>query len=247
MSVRSRPLTAIVTGASSGIGLAVTKALLARGDRVIGNARSPEKLERVARELGAGPRFVPVAGDIGEPATSERLFGFVELDGGRVDLLVNNAGVFLAKPIADNRPEDIDALVDTNLRGFVCPTQRAARHMSRQGGGHIVSVTASLARAPVASVPASVPILVKAGIEAATRALALELAPRGIYVSAVAPGIVDTPLYGPEMHDFLRTLSPLGRLGTADEIAEAVLHLADATYTTGVVLPVDGGMATGRW
>lgn len=247
MSVRSRPLTAIVTGASSGIGLAITRALLARGDRVVGNARSQEKLERVARELGAGARFVPIAGDVGDPATSERLFGVVEREDGRVDLLVNNAGIFLAKPIADYRPEDVDALVDTNLRGFVYPTQRAARHMSARGGGHIVSVTASLARAPVASVPASVPILVKAGIEAATRALALELAPKGIYVSAVAPGIVDTPLYGPEMHDFLRTLSPLGRLGTAAEIADAVLHLADATYTTGVVLPVDGGMATGRW
>jgi NAD(P)-dependent dehydrogenase (short-subunit alcohol dehydrogenase family) len=247
MSVRHRPIRAVVTGASSGIGLAITSALLARGDQVIGNARSREKLERVARELGAGSRFVPVPGDIADPATSERLFELAEAELGRVDLLVNNAGVFIAKPLADYGPRDVDALVDTNLRGFVYATQRAARHMESRGGGHIVSVTASLARAPVASVPASVPILIKAGVEAATRALALELAPKGILVSAVAPGIVDTPLYSADMHEFLRTLAPLGRMGTATEIADAVLYMASATFTTGVVLPVDGGMATGRW
>lgn len=241
------PITAVVTGASSGIGLAVTRALLVRGDTVFGNARDEARLHDVARTLDAGARFVPVAGDIGDEATAARIFDLAESRGARVHALVNNAGIFSAKPFTDYTPGDLESLLHTNLRGFVLASQRAAAHMGARGGGHIVNVTASIALQPLANVPASLPILIKGGIHAATKALALELAGSGIHVSAVAPGIIDTPLYEAGMHGFLRTLSPFGRLGTAEEVAEAVLYLADATYTTGVVLPVDGGMSSGRF
>jgi len=246
MSVHT-PITAVVTGASSGIGLAIARAFLARGDRVVGNARSEARLAAAAETLGAGPRFVGVAGDIADASTSERLFERAERAFGRVHVLVNNAGVFVAKPLTDYTDADLDALLGTNLRGFVHATKRAVAHMDSRGGGHIVNITASLALQPQAKVPASLPILIKGGIHAATKALALELAPKQIHVNAVAPGIVDTPLYAPEMHGFLNTLQPFGRIGSVDEIADAVLHLATATFTTGVVLPVDGGMSAGRY
>ncbi len=244
---KPRPITAVVTGASSGIGFAVARAFLSRGDTVVGSGRSADRLASAAAALDAGSRFLPVAGDIGRPETSERLFDRVEEAFGRADVLVNNAGIFLAKPIVDYTNEDLDALVDTNLRGFVYATRRAARHMRAHGGGHVVNVTASIALQPQDAVPASLPILIKGGINAATRALALELAPDRIHVSSVAPGIVDTPLYTPDMQEFLNGLQPFGRIATPDEIAEAVLYLADATFTTGVVLPVDGGMSAGRF
>jgi len=162
-------------------------------------------------------------------------------------VLVNNAGIFFSKPFSDTTDAELDALLGTNLRGFVHATQRAVRHMAERGGGHIVNVTASIALQPQASVPAVLPILIKGGLHAATKALALELGPKQIHVNAVAPGIVDTPLYTPDMHGFLQTLQPFGRLGRVDEIADAVLHLAGASFTTGVVLPVDGGMSAGRY
>jgi len=142
---------------------------------------------------------------------------------------------------------ELDALVSTNLNGFVYASQQAARHMVAQGGGHIINVTASIAMQPLASVPAVLPILIKGGLNQATRALALELAPHNVKVSAVAPGIIDTPLYTESMHEFLNTLQPVGHMGTTRDIANAGLYLTRAEFTTGVVLPVDGGMSAGRF
>lgn len=246
MSQRT-PITAVVTGAGSGIGLAITSAFLSRGDRVVGNGRSLDRLEAAAAALGAGAQFLPVEGDIGHPETAERIFDEAERAFGRVDVLVNNAGIFVAKPIVDYTDHDLDSLLSTNLRGFFYATRRAVRHMRGRGGGHVVNVTASIALQPQSTVPASLPILIKGGINQATRALALELAPDRIHVSSVAPGIVDTPLYTPDMHGFLQSLQPFGRIAKPSEIAEAVLFLADASFTTGVVLPVDGGMSAGRY
>lgn len=239
--------TVIITGASSGIGLALASAFLQRGDNVVGNARTLARLETAADQLGNPENFLPVAGDIGRPETAPEMFARAIERFGAVDVLVNNAGIFSVKPFVDYTEEDLEGFIDTNLKGFVYPTREAARHMSERQGGHIVTVTASIAMQPLHNVPASLPILIKGGLNQATKALALELAPANIKVSAVAPGIIDTPLYTGDMHEFLKTLQPAGRLGTVEEIVEAVLYLTGADYTTGVVLPVDGGMTAGRW
>lgn len=239
--------TVVITGASSGIGLGLAAAYLRRGFNVVGNARTAERLQAARQALGNPANFLAVPGDIGQPQTARHIFEQAIARFGQVDILVNNAGIFDAKPVTEYQPADIDALVSTNLKGFFYATQQAVAHMTPRRQGHIVSITASIASQPNSQVPASLPILIKGGINHATKALALELAPHNIKVSAVAPGIVDTPLYQPEMHGFLNTLQPAGRIGTVQEIADAVLYLTDAEFTTGVVLPVDGGMGAGKW
>lgn len=239
--------TVIITGASSGIGLALAQGYLGRGYNVVGNARNVERLDQVALQLGCANNLVSVRGDIGVKETSETLFRRAIDAFGSVDVLVNNAGIFNAKPFASYTSEELDALLGTNLKGWFYTTQQAVAHMVPRRTGHIVSITASIASQPLASVPASLPILIKGGLNHATKALALELAPHNIKVSAVAPGIIDTPLYTSDMHGFLNTLQPTGKIGTTKDVVDAVFYLTDADFTTGVVLAVDGGMATGRW
>ena len=239
--------TAVITGASSGIGLALAAAYLSKGFNVVGNARTAQRLHDAARRIDHSDRFLAVAGDIADPNTSERLFSQAISRFGSVDVLVNNAGIFSVKPVIDYSPSEVDSLVNTNLKGLVYATQQAARHMMANKRGHIVNISASIASQPIAGVPASVPILIKGGINALTKALAIELAPHNIKVAAVAPGIIDTPLYTADMHDFLRTLQPVGRIGTVTDIAQAVLYLTESEFTTGIVLPVDGGMSAGKW
>ncbi|TQM12126.1 NAD(P)-dependent dehydrogenase (short-subunit alcohol dehydrogenase family) [Pseudoxanthomonas sp. 3HH-4] len=239
--------TVIVTGASSGIGFAIARAYLRRGDNVVANARTLDRLQAAALQLGQPANLLLVPGDIAAPDTAKRLVDAAVDRFGQVDILVNNAGIFIARPFTEYAPDDVQALVDTNLKGFFFAAQAVVPHMRERRSGHIVNITASIAAQPLQSVPAVMPVLIKGGINQATRALALELAPHNIQVSAVAPGIIDTPLYVPEMHDFLNGLQPAGRIGTVDEVADAVLYLGDATFTTGVVLPVDGGMSAGRW
>jgi len=241
------PATVVITGASSGIGLGFAQAYLERGFNVVANARTDERLAAAARQLGNPERFLGVAGDIGRRDTAQQLIDRAVERFGQVDVLVNNAGIFNAKPFVDYTEEELDHLVATNLKGFVYASQAAARHMVARRQGHIVNITASIALQPNQQVPALLPVLIKGGINAATRALALELAPHNVKVNAVAPGIVDTPLYTPEQHGFLNGLSPAGRIATVREIADAVLYLTSADFTTGVVLPVDGGMSTGKW
>jgi NAD(P)-dependent dehydrogenase (short-subunit alcohol dehydrogenase family) len=239
--------TAIVTGASSGIGLALARAFLDRGYAVIGNARTLSRLKKASDALGSPERFVPVDGDIGWPEVAKRLFE-VALDRfGHVDVLVNNAGVFIAKPTVDYDVDDVELMIATNLKGFVYPSQQAARHMAERGSGSIINITASLASQPQAAVPALLAVLIKGGISRATRALALELAPKGVRVNAIAPGVVDTPMHTPATHEFLKTLSPMKRIGTVGDVVAAALYLVDAEFTTGVVLQVDGGATAGRW
>jgi len=239
--------TVVITGASSGIGLGLAQAYLERGYNVVANARTDERLEAAARQLGNPARFLGVAGDIGRRDTAQQLIDRAVERFGQVDALINNAGIFNAKPFVEYTEEELDQLVATNLKGFVYASQAAAKHMVARRQGHIVNITASIALQPNQQVPALLPVLIKGGINAATRALALELAPHNVKVNAVAPGIVDTPLYTPEQHGFLNGLSPAGRIATVREIADAVLYLTSADFTTGVVLPVDGGMSTGKW
>ncbi|MBI3902448.1 MAG: SDR family oxidoreductase [Nitrosomonadales bacterium] len=239
--------TVVITGASSGIGFALAEAYLKRGFNVVGNARTQDRLKSAAAKLGNPDKFLLVEGDIADPATAKKLFERAIAKFGKVDVLVNNAGIFNAKPFTQYTSDDLDNLVNTNLKGFVYATQAAASHMSARKQGHIISITASIAAQPNVNVPATLPILIKGGINHATKALALELAADNVKVTAVAPGIVDTPLYTPDMHDFLKTLQPAGRIGTTKEIVDAVLYLSDAEFTTGVVLPVDGGMSAGKW
>ena len=241
------PSTVVITGASSGIGLGLAQAYLERGFNVVANARTEERLAAAAKQLGNSARFFGVAGDIGRRDTAQQLVDRAVERFGQVDVLINNAGIFNAKPFVEYTEEELDQLVATNLKGFVYASQAAAKHMVARRQGHIVSITASIALQPNQQVPALLPVLIKGGINAATRALALELAPHNVKVNAVAPGIVDTPLYTPEQHGFLNGLSPAGRIATVREIADAVLYLTSADFTTGVVLPVDGGMSTGKW
>ena len=245
--MKTHPKTILITGASSGIGLALAGAYLQRGDNVVGNARTIERLQQAAASLGSPDNFLAVAGDVADPAVGTALVQRAVERFGQVDVLINNAGIFNAKPFVEYTPEELEALVNTNLKGFFYPSQAAARHMVERKAGHIVNITASIALQPNQNVPAVLPVLLKGGINQATKALALELAPHNIQVTAVAPGIVDTPLYTKDMHGFLDTLQPAGRIGTTQEIVDAVLYLSGAGFTTGIVLPVDGGMSSGKW
>lgn len=239
--------TVIITGASSGIGLALADAYLKRGFNVVGNARTRDRLLTAAHHLGSPANFLPVEGDIGDAGTAKNLFEQAIARFGKVDILINNAGIFIAKPITGYTDAELNDIVNTNLKGVFYASQQAASHMSSRKQGHIVNITASIALQPNSNVPAYLPVLIKGGINHATKALAIELAPHNIKVSAVAPGIIDTPLYTPDMHDFLKTMQPAGRIGTTKEVVDAVLYLTDAEFTTGVVLPVDGGMSAGKW
>ena len=243
----SNSSTVVITGASSGIGLGLAQAYLERGFNVVANARTDERLAAAAKQLGNPARFLGVAGDIGKRDTAERLIARAVERFGQVDVLINNAGIFNAKPFVDYTEEELDQLVVTNLKGFVYASQAAAKHMIPRRKGHIVNITAGIALQPNLKVPALVPVLVKGGINAATRALALELSPHNIQVNAVAPGIVDTPMHPSENHGFLSALAPAGRIATVREIADAVLYLTGADFTSGVVLAVDGGASAGTW
>jgi NAD(P)-dependent dehydrogenase (short-subunit alcohol dehydrogenase family) len=234
---------ALVTGASSGIGLELTRNLLKRDYAVV--ALSRRATERGSLTPSAG--LCVMDGDVADPVTAERAVAeaFERFDG--LDLVVNNAGIFRAKPFTDYTAEDLAALVATNLAGFVHVTQAALRRMIPRGRGHVVNIGTSLAAQPVAGVPSALPILIKGGLEAATRSLAIECASRGIRVNTIAAGIIDTPLHEGADRRVLAGLSPAQRLGRPEEISAAVLYLDSAEFVSGEVLHVDGGAHAGRW
>ena len=234
--------TAIVTGASSGIGLGLTRALLGSGYRVVANARRAS----TAGTLEPSPNLALVDGDVADPATAASLTRTAIERFGSLDLLVNNAGVFIAKAFTDYSVAEFQQLVATNLTGFLHVTQPALRQMRSQGSGHVVTISTTLASQPVQAVPAALAILTKGGLNAITRALAIEYAKAGVRVNAVAPGIVDTTMHARASHGFLQTLHPIERLATVDEVVDAVLYLDKAGFVTGEVLHVDGGAHAGR-
>jgi NAD(P)-dependent dehydrogenase (short-subunit alcohol dehydrogenase family) len=235
--------TVIVTGASQGIGAAVVQSLLERGYNVVGTSRSVSKAG-----FEPSPNLALVDGDIGQASTAEQVAQTAISKFGSIDHVVNNAGIFSAKPFTDYTAEEFRSLVSTNLEGFIFITQLAVKRMLSQGtGGSVTNITASLAKNPIAGVPASIPMITKGGLNAITVSLASEYAKSNIRFNAVAPGIVDTPLHKDNPKDFLKTLSPMGTISDAKEIADAVVYLTEARNVTGEVLHVDGGAHVGRW
>jgi NAD(P)-dependent dehydrogenase (short-subunit alcohol dehydrogenase family) len=242
--VTTKQKTVIVTGASQGIGAAVANLFLDHGYNVVGNSRNISR----KNELQRFDKLALVDGDIGLASTAQMIVGTAVSRFGAVDALVNNAGIFLVKPFTEYTLEDFRALSSTNLDGFLHTTQLAVRQMlSQKRGGSVVSITTSLVDHPLAALTGAVAMITKGGIDAISRSLAMEYAPQGIRVNVVAPGVVDTPLHKNNPREFLRTLSPLGQISSAKDIAQAVLYLTEASHVTGEVLHVDGGAHLGRW
>jgi NAD(P)-dependent dehydrogenase (short-subunit alcohol dehydrogenase family) len=236
--------TVVVTGASQGIGAAIANLCLDRGYNVVANSRNISRKS----DLQHSEDLALVDGDIALAITAEKIVATAMKRFGSIDALVNNAGIFFPKPFTEYTPEDFRSLSSTNLDGFIYTTQLAVKQMlAQKTGGSVVSITATIADHPLAAFTASVPMITKGGINAISRSLAMEYAKQGIRVNAVAPGVVDTPLLKNTPKDFLNTLSPLGQISAARDIAEAVLYLTEASQVTGEVLHVDGGMHLGRW
>jgi len=235
--------TVIVTGASQGIGAAVVQAFLDRGYNVVATSRNVSKAG-----FAPSPNLVLVDGDIGQVATAEKAAQAAISKFGSIDHVVNNAGIFSAKPFLDYTIDEFRGFVSINLEGFIFITQRAVKQMLVQGtGGSVTTITASLADNPMAGIPASIPMITKGGLNAITLSLASEYAKRNIRFNAVAPGTVDTPLHKSNPKDLMKTLSPMGTITEGKDIAEAVVYLTEANHVTGEVLHVDGGAHAGRW
>ena len=232
---------AIITGASGGIGAGLVEAFLSEGYNVVGTSLD------ASQSFTASPSLVLVDGDIGKPETAIKTVDAAVKHFGAIDVLVNNAGIYYTKPFTDFTTEDFNALMSTNLLGFLYITQLAVKPMVKQKSGCVVTISGSLADNPIAGVNASVSMITKGGLNTVTRHLAIEYAKEGIRFNAVAPGVVDTPLHKNDPKEFLKTLQPMGKIGTVKDIVDAVLYLTRADQVTGEVLHVDGGAHVGRW
>lgn len=233
--------TAIVTGAQQGIGAGLVEGFLKEGYNVVATSLN------ASQSLTASTRLVLVDGDIRDQKTAANTVDAAIRNFETIDVLVNNAGVFYTKPFTEFTTEDFNALVSVNLLGFLHMTQLTVKQMLKQRSGCVVSITGSLADHPIAGVNASVSMITKGGLNTVTRQLAIEYAKEGIRFNAVAPGAVDTPLQKSSPKDFLKTLQPMGKIGSVKDIVDAVLYLACAGQITGEVLHVDGGAHAGRW
>jgi NAD(P)-dependent dehydrogenase (short-subunit alcohol dehydrogenase family) len=237
----SEERTAIITGASQGIGAGLVKGFLDQGYNVVATSRN------VTQTLSSSPSLALVDGDIGQHETAAKTVGAALSQFDRIDVLVNNAGIYLNKPFTDFTSEDIDALISTNVLGFLYIAQLAVKQMLKQGSGVVIGITAALADNPMAGVNASVSMITKGGLNTLIRSLAIEYARQGIRFNAVAPGVVDTPLHDASPKDLLKTLQPMGSMADVQDIVDAVLYLTHAKQVTGEVLHVDGGAHSGRW
>jgi NAD(P)-dependent dehydrogenase (short-subunit alcohol dehydrogenase family) len=229
---------AIITGASQGIGAALVKAYRDRNYRVVATARSikPSNDDEV----------LTVAGDIADPKTAERVISEAVARFGRIDTLVNNAGIFIAKPFTAYTADDFAAILGVNLAGFFRITQLAIAEMEKQGRGHVVQVSTSLVDQANSNVPSVLASLTKGGLNAATKSLAIEYAKRGIRSNAVSLGVIKTPMHPAETHAALSALHPVGHMGEVSDVVDAVLYLEQAGFVTGEILHVDGGQSAGH-
>jgi NAD(P)-dependent dehydrogenase (short-subunit alcohol dehydrogenase family) len=235
--------TVIVTGASQGIGAAVVHAFLDRGYHVVATSRNVSKAG-----FAPSPELALVDGDIGEMAMAENIAQAAITRFGSIDHVVNNAGIFTAKPFTEYTADDFHSFVSTNLAGFIFITQLAVKQMLLQGtGGSVTNITAALVDNPIAGVPASLAMITKGGLNAVTVSLASEYAKDQIRFNAVAPGTVDTPMHKNNPKDFLKTFSPMGTISDPKDVADAVIYLTEAAHVTGEVLHVDDGAHVGRW
>jgi NAD(P)-dependent dehydrogenase (short-subunit alcohol dehydrogenase family) len=228
----------VVTGASQGIGAEVVKAFRKRDYRIVATARSIKP--------SGDANIVTVAGDIGDPATARRVISEAIARFGRIDTLVNNAGIYIGKPFTQNTAEDYAAVMNVNVAGFYYVTQLAIAEMEKQSSGHVVSVTTSVVDHAISGMYSVLAALTKGGLNAATRSLAIEYGRKGIRVNAVAPGIIKTPMHAPETFEALGGLHPIGHMGEMSDIVNAILFLDSAPFITGEILHVDGGQSAGR-
>ena len=231
--------TAIVTGASGGIGAGLVEGFLGEDYNVVATSREAN------RKLTNSDSLVLLDGDIGNQQTAAYAVEAAINNFGAVDVLVNNAGIFLKKPFTDFTTEDFDALVSTNLLGFFYITQRTVKEMLKQKSGCVVSITAALADRPIAGVNGSVSMITKGGLNSATKNLAIEYAKDGIRFNAVAPGVVDTPMHPSDPND--STSQPTMKKATVTDVVDAVLYLARAGHVSGEILYVDGAAPARRW
>ncbi len=233
--------TVVITGASKGIGVALVRAFRGIGYGVVANARTV-----TTSELADDAGIVLVDGDIAQPETADKIVSAAMERFGRIDTLINNAGILISKHFVDYSPVDLANIIGVSLAGFFHLTQRVARLMLAAHRGHIINMTAFISESPVASVPTTLTAMTKGGLQAVTRSLAMEYAAQGIRVNAISPGSIRTPMHPPETHQRLAGLQPMGRMGEASEVAQAALYLESASFVTGEILHVDGGATAGR-
>ncbi|GIF53558.1 NAD(P)-dependent dehydrogenase (short-subunit alcohol dehydrogenase family) [Asanoa ferruginea] len=238
MNANNGQKVAVITGASQGIGAGLVEAYRKLGYGVVATSRS-------ITDAG-DPEVVTVRGDIAEADTAERVVAAALERFGRIDTLVNNAGVFVAKPFTDYTDEDYDLVTGINLAGFFHLTRRALPHLLASGAGHVVNITTSFVDQPNSNVPSVLASLTKGGLSSATKSMAIEYATRGVRVNAVAPGIIKTPMHPVEYHPTFDGLHPVGRMGETSDIVDAVLYLESAPFVTGEILHVDGGQNAGH-
>lgn len=229
---------AVITGASQGIGAALVKAYRDRNYRVVAISRSIQPSDDDA--------VLTISGDIADRKTAERAIIEGMTRFGRIDTLINNAGIFIAKPFTEYTEADYAAYLDTNIAGFFHMTQLAITEMEKQGNGHIVQISTSLVDNPVAGVPSVLASLTKGGLNAATKSLAIEYAKRGIRVNAVALGNIKSPMHPAETHAQLAAMHPIDRMGEISDVVDAILYLESANFVTGEILHVDGGQSAGH-
>jgi NAD(P)-dependent dehydrogenase (short-subunit alcohol dehydrogenase family) len=228
----------VVTGASQGIGAAVVQAFRKLDYRVVATSRTIKPSDDA--------NILTVAGDIGDPQTARRVIAEGVARFGRIDTLVNNAGIYIGKPFTENTAEDYAAVMNVNMAGFFYITQLSIAEMEKHGNGHVVSVTASIGDNAISGIYSVLAALTKGGLNSATKSLAIEYAKKGIRVNAVAPGVINTPMHASQTHEMLGSFHPLDRIGEISDMTDAILYLDSAAFVTGEILHIDGGQSAGR-